>query len=69
MTDEREEEEDTASVDPIRGVVNIIRGLRRLLFMSKKKKRLTWETLSEEQRRIVDDLESISKPKKRDWRK
>ena len=31
------------------------------VFMSKKKKRLTWETLSEEQRRIVDDLESISK--------
>ena len=61
MTDEREEEENTKSVDPIRGVVNIIRGLRRLLFIPKKKKRLKWETLSEKQRGMIDQIEIMSK--------
>ena len=59
MTDEREEEENTKSVDPIRGVVNIIRGLQRIPFMLKK--RLKWETLSEKQRGMIDQIEIMSK--------
>ena len=59
MTDEREEEENTKSVDPIRGVVNIIRGLQRIPFMLKK--RLKSETLSEKQRGMIDQIEIMSK--------